>query len=157
MLGKRSCLYVLYEEYKMYRSKFLETTSVDLGWGSQRYITYSHYEYNKNIHLVFVDFRQAYDSIIRNKLWKNLTTLGIPNKIVNLIKLCNSNTKCVVRVQGELSDPFEVGKRLRQGDALSPVLFNLTLESVLKRMPRRQTMELNENHTLLAYAELRMI
>jgi hypothetical protein len=40
----------------------------------------------------------------------------------------------VVRVQGELSDPFEVGKGLRQSDALSPVLFNLALESVLRRM-----------------------
>jgi len=118
-----------------------------------RQIISKHYEYNKNIHLVFVYFRQAYDSIIRNKLWKNLITIGIPNKIVNLIKLCNSNTKCVVRVQGELSNPFEVGKGLRQGDALSPVLFSLALESVLRRMPRRQTMELNENHTLLAYAD----
>jgi len=43
---------------------------------------------------------------------------GIPTKIVKLIKLCNSNTKCVVQVQGELSGPFEDGKGLRQGDAL---------------------------------------
>lgn len=76
-----------------------------------------------------------YDKIIRNKLWKNLTNLGIPPKIINLIKLCNSDTKCVVRVQGELSDPFEFGKGLRQGDALSLVLFNLALESVITRMP----------------------
>lgn len=90
-----------------------------------RQILSKHYEHNKNIHLVIVDFKQAYyDCIIRNKLWKNLKILGITNKIVNLIKLCNSNTKCMVRVQGELSDPFEVGKGLRQGDALSPVLFN---------------------------------
>jgi hypothetical protein len=59
----------------------------------------------------------------------------------------------MVRVQGELSDPFEVGKGLRQGDVLSPVLFNLALESVLRRMPRRQIMELKENHTILAYAD----
>lgn len=63
----------------------------------------------------------------------------------------------MVRVQEELSDPFEVGKRLRQGDALSPVLFNLALESVLRRMPRRQTIELNENHTLLAYVDDKII
>jgi hypothetical protein len=51
----------------------------------------------------------------------------------------------MVRVKGELLDPFEVSKGLRQGDALSLVLFNLALESVIRRMPQRQTMEVNEN------------
>jgi hypothetical protein len=43
------------------------------------------YEHNKNIHLVFADFKQAFDNIIRNKLRKNLIKLGIPTKIVKLI------------------------------------------------------------------------
>jgi len=103
---------------------------------------------------VFVDFKQAYDNIIQNKLWNNLTKLGIPTKIVKLIKLCNNNTNCVVQVQGELSESFEVVKGLRQGDALSPaVLFNLALESVIRRTSQRQPMEVNGNHTLLAYAD----
>jgi hypothetical protein len=112
-----------------------------------------HYEYNKDIHLVFIDFKQAYGNIIRNKLWNNLTKLGIPTKIVKLIKLCNNNTNCVVRMQGELSEPFEVMKGLRQGDALSPVLFNLALESVIRRTSQRQLMEVNGNYTLLAYVD----
>lgn len=36
---------------------------------------------------------------------ENLENVGFSTKIINLIKLCNNNTKCVVRVQGELSDP----------------------------------------------------
>jgi hypothetical protein len=100
-----------------------------------------------------VDFKQAYDNIIRNKLWNNLTKLGIPTKIVKLIKLCNNNTNCVVRVQGELSESFKVVKGLRQGDVLSPVLFNLALESVIRRTSQRQPMEVNGNHTLLAYGD----
>lgn len=73
-----------------------------------RKILSKHYEYNKNIHLVFVDFKQVYDNIIRNKLWNNLIKLGIPTKIVKLIKSCNNNKNCVVRVQGESSESFEV-------------------------------------------------
>jgi len=70
---------------------------------------------------VFVDFKQAYDNIFRSKLWKNLINLGFPTKIVNLIKSCNSNTKCVVWVvQGGLSDPFEVSKGLRPQIRLPP-------------------------------------
>lgn len=47
----------------------------------------------------------------------------------------------------ELLDPFKVGKGLRQSYALSPVLFNSALECVLRRIPQRQAIELNENHT----------
>jgi hypothetical protein len=79
--------------------------------------------------------------------------LGIPTKIVKLIKLCNNNTNYIVRVQGELSESFEVVKGLKKGDALSPVLFNFSLESVIRRTSQRQPMEVNGNHTLLAYAD----
>lgn len=54
----------------------------------------------------------------------------------------------MVRIQGELSDSFELDKGLRQGDALSPVL----LISVMRRMSQQQIMEVNEYHTLLACA-----
>lgn len=69
------------------------------------------------------------------------------DKIINLIKLCNSNTKCVVRVQ-DLSDSFEVGKGLRKGDALLPVLFNLALESLIRRMSQQQGMEVNKYYII---------
>jgi len=95
-----------------------------------RQILSKHYKYNKAIHLVFVNVKQVYNNIIREKLWKILTNLGIPTKIVNLIKQCNSNTKRMVRVQGEFSDPFKTCKGIRQGDTLLPVLFNLTWESI---------------------------
>lgn len=57
----------------------------------------------------------------------------------------------MARVQGQLFDSFEFGKGLRQGDKLSPVFFNFALESVIRKMPQQQRMEVNEIHTLLAY------
>lgn len=57
-----------------------------------RQIAEKHYEYNKNLHLVFVDFKQAYDSISRNKLWKTMENFGIPQKYIALVKMCNINT-----------------------------------------------------------------
>jgi len=47
--------------------------------------------------MVFVDFKQAYDNINRDQLWIALTNLGIQNKLIKMIKICNSNTFCKVR------------------------------------------------------------
>ncbi|KAL4132869.1 hypothetical protein QTP88_009948 [Uroleucon formosanum] len=115
--------------------------------------TEKHHEYNKDINLVFVDFKQAYDNINRNKLWTALKKFGIPEKLARLIKMCNSNTQNVVRIMGEISEPFIVKNGLRQGDALSPVLFNLALEEIIRSLPRGQRMKMNEGYTCLACAD----
>jgi len=49
-------------------------------------------EYNYELHMIFVDLKQAYNSINKDQLWITLTNLGIPNKLIRMIKICNSNT-----------------------------------------------------------------
>jgi len=111
------------------------------------------YEFGKNVHMCFVDFKQAYDSIVRNNLWAALEEFGIPKKLIDLIKACNTNTMCKVKFGHGTSDSFEVSIGLKQGDALSPILYNLALEKVIRSMPIQQGMELLSNSTLLAYAD----
>lgn len=111
------------------------------------------YEFGKDVHLCFVDFRQAYDSIVRNKLWAALEEFGIPKKLIDLIKTCNTNTKCKVKFGNGTSDSFEVSTGLKQGDALSPVLFNIALKKVIRSMPMRQSIKLLSKNKLLAYAD----
>jgi hypothetical protein len=82
-----------------------------------------------------------------------LTNLGIPNKLIRMITICNSNTLCKVRWQQELSPLFEVNSGLKQGDSLSPILFNLALEQVVRDVGENLVMEINENVTMLAYAD----
>jgi len=67
-----------------------------------------YYEYDKDLHMIFIDFQQAYDSIIRDRLWSALIHFGIPKKLVKLIKCFNSDTLCKVRFLGETSKEFEV-------------------------------------------------
>ena len=50
---------------------------------------------------------------------------GIPRKLVRLIKMCLTETYSRVRVGKNLSDRFPIRNGLKQGDALSPLLFNL--------------------------------
>jgi hypothetical protein len=63
-----------------------------------------YYEYGREVHLCFVDFKQAYDSIIRRKLWAALKEFGIPAKLIQLIKECNTKTKYGVKFANILSE-----------------------------------------------------
>jgi len=56
-----------------------------------------HYEYNKDLRMLVVDLKQAYDSINGKQLWIGLTNFGIPDKLVRLIQMCNEQTYCKVR------------------------------------------------------------
>lgn len=94
-----------------------------------------YYKYDKDLFMIFVDYKQAYDSINRQQLWIVLRNFKIPEKLFKMIEICNSNTYCKVRYQGELSPQFEVQSGLKQGDAMSPILFNLALEKVIRDIP----------------------
>jgi sorting nexin-29 len=111
-----------------------------------------YYEYDKDLFIIFVNFKQAYDSINRQQLWTALRNFEIPEKLVRMIEICNSYTYCRVRYQGELSLQFEVQSGLKQSDAMSPVLFNLALEQVMRDMSVCHEMELNGKNVMLAYA-----
>ncbi|KAL4131895.1 hypothetical protein QTP88_009130 [Uroleucon formosanum] len=102
---------------------------------------------------VFVDYKQAYDSVDREELWKALVILGIPKKYVYLIKACYEKTLCrVCYIQG-ISDPFQVKSGLKQGDALSPALFNLALEKIIRDTNDDRRMEISNEQVMLAYAD----
>lgn len=112
-----------------------------------------YYEFGKDLHLVFVDYKQAYDSVNKEELLKALVILGIPKKYVNLIKACYEKTLCRVRYLQGISDSFEVKSGLKQGDALSPALFNLVLEKVIKDTNDDRRMEISNEQVMLAYAD----
>ncbi|KAL4100675.1 hypothetical protein QTP88_020709 [Uroleucon formosanum] len=118
-----------------------------------RQIMAKFYEFDKELHLIFIDYKQAYDSINRDKLWEALEILGIPKKYVSLIKGCNNRTVCRVRFLQEMSETFEVKSGLRQGDALSPTLFNLALEKAMREVWDGRKMEICGERVILAYAD----
>uniref|UniRef100_A0A2S2PJL2 Retrovirus-related Pol polyprotein from type-2 retrotransposable element R2DM n=1 Tax=Schizaphis graminum TaxID=13262 RepID=A0A2S2PJL2_SCHGA len=108
---------------------------------------------NTYTYLVFVDYKQAYDSINREELWNTLIHFGIPKKYVNMVKLCNNKTECKVKFLGELSSAFEVKLDLRQGDALSPTLFNLGFERVIREINHSHLVDVVNKEVILAYAD----
>ena len=85
------------------------------------------------MHQHFTDFRKAYDSVRREVLYNILIVFGIPMKLVRLIKMCLTETCSRVRVGKNLSDMFPIRNGLKQGDALSSLLFNIPLEVAIRR------------------------
>ncbi|VVC35169.1 Reverse transcriptase domain [Cinara cedri] len=80
------------------------------------------------------DFKKAYDSINRESIYKILEHFRIPQKLIGLIKATLNGTMVKVKVGNVLSREVQVNTGLRQGDALSPIIFNLVLEKVNRMM-----------------------
>jgi len=96
--------------------------------------TVGHRRYNGEVHQLFIDFIKAYDSVRREVLCKILIEFCIPRKLVRLIKMSLSETYSRVRVGNNGSDRFPIKNDLKQGDALSPMLFNFALVHAIRRV-----------------------
>src|ERR1700744_3058784 len=101
------------------------------------------WEFNITIHQLFVDFKQAYDSLDRNVFFSIMEEFCIPMKLTRLTKATLMDTKCRILIQNSPLDPFDIDTGFKQGDRLSTLLFNLALEKVARAM------SINWNGTIL--------
>jgi len=93
-----------------------------------RQIFQKKWEYNGTVRQLFIDFKKAYDSINKEELYSILIGFGIPKKMVQLVKMCLSDPISRVRIDNNMSDSFKIRNGLKQGDALTPLVFNFALE-----------------------------
>ena len=84
--------------------------------------------------VAFIDFSKAYDKVDRDKLWGCLEQLGVNGKFLDFLQSLYQGTSCQVRVGDMQSRVFEVNIGLRQGCVLSPVLFSLYINGLLKEL-----------------------
>ena len=89
----------------------------------------------------------TYDSVRREILYNILIEFGIPMKLVRLIKMCLTETYSRVWVGKNLSDVFPFRNGLKEGDGLSPLLFNFASEYTIRRVQVNQDgLKLNGTH-----------
>ena len=86
----------------------------------------------KNIYFCFIDYAKAFDCVDHNKLWKILEEMGIPDHLTCLLRNLYAGQDATVRTGHGTTDWFQIGKGVCQGCILSPCLFNLYAEYIMR-------------------------
>ena len=89
-------------------------------------------EFQKNIYFCFINYAKAFDYVDRNKLWEILQEMGIPDHLTCLLKNLYAGQEPTVRTGHGTTDWFQIGKGVLQGCILSPCLFNLYSEYIVR-------------------------
>ena len=89
-------------------------------------------EFQKNIYFCFIDYAKAFDCVDHNKLWKILKGLGIPDHLTYLLRNLYTGQEATVRTGHGTIDWFQIGKGVCQGCILSPCLYNLHAEYIMR-------------------------
>ena len=79
-----------------------------------------------------LDYAKAFDCMDHNKLWKILKETRIPDHLTCLLRNLYAGQEATVRPGQETTDWFQIGKGVRQGCILSPCLFNLYAEYIMR-------------------------
>ena len=91
-------------------------------------------EINTDLHTCFIDYSKAFDWVKHEKLWQTLQEMNFDNKIISLIKSLYEDQQLAVQVEKGTTEGFPVTKGVRQGCILSPHLFSLYTEGIMREV-----------------------
>ena len=113
-----------------------------------RRIADKHWEFNRPLYIAFIDLEKAFDRVPRGGLWSKLNQYGIPQQLQRAITSLYRSTTNTVRTGNDAELWFETTAGVRQGSVLSPLLFILYLDLVIKEVAKEQ-----RTTNILAYAD----
>ena len=85
-----------------------------------------------SISALLILYAKAFDCVDHNKQWKILKEMGIPDHLTCLLRNLYASQEATVRTGHGTTDWFQIGKGVRQGCILSPCLFNLYAEYIMR-------------------------
>ena len=96
------------------------------------WITKKARKFHKNIYSALLTTPKPLTVVDHNKLWKILEEMGIPDHLICILKNPYAGQEATVRTGHGTTDWFQIGKGVRQGCILSPCLFNLNAEYIMR-------------------------
>ena len=89
-------------------------------------------EFQKNTYFCFIDYTKAFDCVDHNKLWIILKEMGIADHLICLLRNLYAGQEAPVRTGHGTTDWFQIEKGVHQGCTLSPCLFNIYAEYIMR-------------------------
>ena len=89
-------------------------------------------EFQKDIYFWFIDYAKVFDCVDHHKLWKNLQQMGIPDHLICLFINLYAGQEATVRTGHGTTDWFQIRTGVRQGCIMSPCLFNIYAEYIMR-------------------------
>lgn len=90
----------------------------------------------KEVYMAFLDLQKAFDSVKQTTVWDSLIQRNVPKRLINTIKSLFANNKGYVRKNNLESQSFTIKDGLRQGGVLSPLLFIIVMDDIIKATKR---------------------
>ena len=100
----------------------------NIGWNIEK----KKKEFQKNIYFCFIEYAKAFDGVDHHKLWKILKEMRISDHLTCLLRNLYGGQEATVRTGLGTTDWFQIRKGVRQGCILSPCLFNLYAEYIMR-------------------------
>ena len=100
---------------------------------SIRWIIEKAREFQKNIDFCFIDYAKTFDYVDHNKVWKTMKKMGIPDHLTCPLRNLYAGQKATGRTGHGTADWFQIGKGVHQCCILSPCLFKLYAEYIMRK------------------------
>ncbi len=88
----------------------------------------------KKLHAAFMGPEKDYDRVDWLALWDVLKIYGVGGKLLRAVKSFYEETSACVKISGQTSEHFEIKVDLRQGCVMSPWLFNIYMDGVMREV-----------------------
>jgi Reverse transcriptase (RNA-dependent DNA polymerase) len=92
-----------------------------------------HKEYNKELFLAFIDYEKAFDSVESSYMYRALKSHKVPSKYIRIVRFIYENSTAKITVE-QLGEKFEIRRGVKQGDPMSPKIFNAVLDFVFQNL-----------------------